>query len=917
MMMDDNDKDNKDMPATSKEAFKEGDGVMRDEDNSKPGYSNNPNRALSIVFLIIATAALASMITALAMYFGTADNGSGHHRGKECDEDLGGNETKEGHVTIVFTGLSEEKVESEKRAMQILFEDSYNELSGGCDGTFQRVLREATLDEYTQHPDGSMTTKWTGVVGCNGCPDDQPLFGMEQKEEGSSGRRQLYLWDVPFDVQDFTDVLDKKYGELVESKVETLNADEISNELPDMTSRNISSELSGSLTKKSASDKSAKRSVDGGEQTKPIAPGQDGISDHPSSSVGTNMPTPCKDRRRFYWIPREDEQENPNRKITLAPSSHVPTDMPSGSPKRKITLAPTSESPSASPSYIPSASPSASPSNFPSGTPSSVPSLGPSVQPSGTSRRPDFPEEEDNRRHFFWIPDATRGAPSLVMEEDDRRQFFWMPEPCDDRRHFFWIPPPRQHFYWIPQTDAPSNVPSSEPSAVPSKVPTVFPTRRPTFAPFTYLPTQQSLEPSVNSEEPTISMAPSVSMEPSLSLEPSVAVSVQAEVDRVVEFRPPTGMPTATPTAEFRANVRITRPPTEFPTASPTSPAPTSGIPTLSPTTVMPTPRPTPAPITPMPTSFPSAHFKNTVTIGNVCETNGPNGAPTCAPAPVAQMPTPSRGIQFPTFEIQPPVFVRTPGPMEVPLLTPLPTWAGSNAGSVDRMPTTLVAETPGPTEATPVPAEATFEPTHLPSTTPTTTPTVAPTTKPTPTPSESPTSKPSPAPTPLTSYVGSNEGTAIRTTAPATLSPISVSPLATLSPVTNAPNPSPAPNSQGTTQAPLTAAPVSAAPNPIVVELITLQPATNAPVSASPITSSVRTDSTSLLYSLYNYCNFAIAHLCFLSTYVLRQPVTANPLSNPPQSGMQTQAPWSASPATAMVSIILVNAYLSAKIVG
>jgi hypothetical protein len=89
-------------------------------------------------------------------------------------------EFKKGFVSILFNGIGRNFNDTEGRALEGLFEETYNLLSKGCDDIYQRHLENATLAKQTiNSSDGSreiLETNWEAWVRCKGCPNQQPLF---------------------------------------------------------------------------------------------------------------------------------------------------------------------------------------------------------------------------------------------------------------------------------------------------------------------------------------------------------------------------------------------------------------------------------------------------------------------------------------------------------------------------------------------------------------------------------------------------------------------------------------------------------------------------------------------------------------------------------------------------------------------
>lgn len=84
-----------------------------------------------------------------------------------------------GYVEIMIQFATVEEVEAKKPALEDLFVYAYNNVSGMCDGLFDRILQNATLEEAEDvsfNDTQVVLTKWNAFVNCDGCPEFEPLF---------------------------------------------------------------------------------------------------------------------------------------------------------------------------------------------------------------------------------------------------------------------------------------------------------------------------------------------------------------------------------------------------------------------------------------------------------------------------------------------------------------------------------------------------------------------------------------------------------------------------------------------------------------------------------------------------------------------------------------------------------------------
>ena len=94
------------------------------------------------------------------------------------------------NVIIHLKGITRPFNETELLVAQTGFVDVYNELAGGCDAMYNRIMQSADVINQTIFPFDANTTYldtlWTAEVLCEGCDPADPLFGGQEQ-----GRRHL------------------------------------------------------------------------------------------------------------------------------------------------------------------------------------------------------------------------------------------------------------------------------------------------------------------------------------------------------------------------------------------------------------------------------------------------------------------------------------------------------------------------------------------------------------------------------------------------------------------------------------------------------------------------------------------------------------------------------------------------------
>lgn len=124
---------------------------------------------------------------------------------------------KEGLVVLHVKDASLESIESKRVEFEKAFLRSYNEASGMCDGTFERVLQFANLEETKEiisQADGLTRLTWSALVNCNGCHDFEPLFANRAE---SRNLRSLATDDSREIFEKFYELLSLEVPSLLES----------------------------------------------------------------------------------------------------------------------------------------------------------------------------------------------------------------------------------------------------------------------------------------------------------------------------------------------------------------------------------------------------------------------------------------------------------------------------------------------------------------------------------------------------------------------------------------------------------------------------------------------------------------------------------------------------------------------------
>jgi hypothetical protein len=95
-----------------------------------------------------------------------------------CDAEL--SEYKEGYLELVIQGDARiHVIGNDTWTLESIFEDSYNDVVGGCNGKFERVLHDVSVVSWHPIDAGDAvfaTSFWKAIVSCIGCDDVEPLF---------------------------------------------------------------------------------------------------------------------------------------------------------------------------------------------------------------------------------------------------------------------------------------------------------------------------------------------------------------------------------------------------------------------------------------------------------------------------------------------------------------------------------------------------------------------------------------------------------------------------------------------------------------------------------------------------------------------------------------------------------------------
>lgn len=127
-------------------------------------------------------------------------NGAGMDSGPAVCGEL--SVAKQGRVNLIFDNLPTDLLRRERRTIEDLFVNSYNQVSGMCDGLFERVLLDSTMVDWRDvSGEGALTTtSWTAFVNCSGCPDAEPLFvGGSEKRRRLQENSHIYNYEATND----------------------------------------------------------------------------------------------------------------------------------------------------------------------------------------------------------------------------------------------------------------------------------------------------------------------------------------------------------------------------------------------------------------------------------------------------------------------------------------------------------------------------------------------------------------------------------------------------------------------------------------------------------------------------------------------------------------------------------------------
>jgi len=105
-------------------------------------------------------------------------------------------QVKSGNATMMLSDLLDTEgpilpnyYQQHQEELEKIFVKNYNDLSGGCQGPFQRVMTHARLLAWEHHPRNPslVSTTWNGVVNCHGCLDQEPVFSLSSNDGGEDG----------------------------------------------------------------------------------------------------------------------------------------------------------------------------------------------------------------------------------------------------------------------------------------------------------------------------------------------------------------------------------------------------------------------------------------------------------------------------------------------------------------------------------------------------------------------------------------------------------------------------------------------------------------------------------------------------------------------------------------------------------
>jgi hypothetical protein len=790
----------------------------------------NSNRSMALVSCLLA---IFLGIPALLLAT-TLDEGTGRNSGASIipDDCTNTGDNKEANLTILLKDRRLMSLMSPSE-MEELFLETYNSLSGKCSGPYKRVLTKIELvsAKYMEHP-GVLTTAWSGIVNCHGCPDENALFALyspasnanESEKGGHESEEDGKLQKSPSLVASPNN----------DDGIATEEEKEVKLDFERNFARRFQSQLKERLSEKQMQSEgtflSFARRMEGILNTTDVTDKEGAVNVIEDDMFKEEEGSDFKD---FALLMSETEIV-----VLINDTANELDQFSNGT------------------SFVGNEN-----GTYPEDNRTEIVVLTNDtvIELALVSNRTSFVGNENGT----YLEDKDGEVVRGVSVEHNPTEQHPTPssaptgEPCDDRREFFWIPEPEE----VPPnfgkagrleriTESPSGSPSIPPSISPSDhpsaVPSIQPSPRQTASPSNSPSVQPSLSPSLQpsypeptmqgpsatpNAVPTVSMAPSVSLEPSISQMPSV--TEEPTFFRVDDFSVATEQPSSVPIAVHTAAVSVSSEPTAVYTAALEMSDFPSGTPSVFPTTGEPSGRPTRKP-TPLPTEASSTlppSIVPTLTPTSGAPSLGPSDVPSIAPSLQPTISPSKTPTETPTTLA--PTGTPTIKPTEAPTTTP--TKAPSPVPTT-ATPTGTPTQAPSPVPTTLAPTGTpTKKPTDAPTTTPTQAPSPVPTTAiPTRTPTQLPTRKPTEAPTDVpTPKPTSAAPTKVPTPRPTevpTMAPVSPAPSSkpTEAPVSPAPTNYPTPRPTG--------APTSAMPTPLPSATFTQRfVATPRPTTGSP----------------------------------------------------------------------------------
>ena len=127
-------------------------------------------RIVTAVVLAVGLAAALSM----GLYFGLQAAWNEDVVTASCTP--GVSELKQGRVDFVIGNVPVYLLHRHREELATLFEEAYNDASGACEGLYERIIESGDVSTAGS----SFFTTWTAQVNCIGCPDEEPLFALNE-----------------------------------------------------------------------------------------------------------------------------------------------------------------------------------------------------------------------------------------------------------------------------------------------------------------------------------------------------------------------------------------------------------------------------------------------------------------------------------------------------------------------------------------------------------------------------------------------------------------------------------------------------------------------------------------------------------------------------------------------------------------